>query len=41
VEVDVAEHVISIEASAAEIEGKQMDAAVPALETKTVANIIC
>ena len=36
----MAEHVIPIEASTAEIEGKQMVAVVPALETKTVANII-
>jgi hypothetical protein len=36
----VAEHVIPTEASTAEIEGKQMVAAVPAVETKTVANII-
>lgn len=34
------EHVIPTEASAAEIEGKQMVAVVPAVETKTVANII-
>jgi hypothetical protein len=40
VEVEVAEHVIPTETSATEIEGKQMVAAVPALETKTVANII-
>jgi hypothetical protein len=38
--VEVAEHVIPIEASAAEIEGKQMVAVVPTLENKTVANII-
>jgi hypothetical protein len=37
----VAEHVIPTEASAAEIEGKQMVDAMPALETKTIANIIC
>ena len=37
----MAEHVILAEASPAEIEGKQMVAAVPAMETKTVANIIC
>jgi hypothetical protein len=37
----VAEHVIPTEASTTEIEGKQMVAAVSALETKTVANIIC
>jgi hypothetical protein len=36
----VAEHVIPIEASAAETEAKQMVAAVPTVETKTVANII-
>jgi hypothetical protein len=41
VEVEVAEHVIPTEASAAETEGKQMVAVVPAVETKTVANIIC
>jgi hypothetical protein len=39
VEVEAAEHVIPTEASAAETEGKQMVAAVPAVETKTVANI--
>jgi hypothetical protein len=39
--VEVAEHVIPTEVSTAEIEGKQMVAAVPTLETKTVANIIC
>jgi hypothetical protein len=33
VEVEVAEHVIPTKASAAEIEGKQMVAVVPALET--------
>jgi hypothetical protein len=38
--VEVAEHVIPTEASAAEIEGKQMVAVVPALETKTIANTI-
>jgi hypothetical protein len=36
----VAEHEIPTEASAAKIEGKQMVAVVPALETKTDANII-
>jgi hypothetical protein len=36
----VAEHVIPTEASVAEIEEKQMIAAVPSLETKTIANII-
>jgi hypothetical protein len=36
----VAEHVIPTEASAAEIEGKQMVAVVPTLETETVANTI-
>jgi hypothetical protein len=41
VEVEVAEHIIPTEASAIEIEGKQMIAIVPALETKTIANIIC
>jgi hypothetical protein len=41
VEVEVAEHIIPTEASATEIEGKQMVAVVLALETKTVANIIC
>jgi hypothetical protein len=41
VKVEVAEHVIPTEASAAEIEGKQMVVVVPALETKTVGNIIC
>jgi hypothetical protein len=40
VEVDVVEHVIPIEASTTEIEGKQMVAVVPGLENKTVANII-
>jgi hypothetical protein len=40
VEVKVAEHVIPTEASAAEIEKKQMVAVVPAVETKTIANII-
>jgi hypothetical protein len=40
-EVEVAEHVIPTEASTTEIEGKQMVAVVLALETKTVANIIC
>ena len=38
--MEVAEHVIPTEASATEIEGKRMVAAMPALETKTVANII-
>jgi hypothetical protein len=38
--VEMADHVIPTEASAAEIEGKQMVAVVPAVETKTVANII-
>jgi hypothetical protein len=38
--VEVAEHEIPTKASAAEIEGKQMVAAVPAVETKTIANII-
>jgi hypothetical protein len=38
--MEVAEHVIPTEASVAEIEGKRMVAVVPALETKTVANII-
>jgi hypothetical protein len=37
----VAEHIIPTEASATEIEGKQMVAIVPALKTKTIANIIC
>jgi hypothetical protein len=41
VEVEVAEHVIPTEASAAKTEGKQMVVVVPAVETKTVANIIC
>jgi hypothetical protein len=41
VEVEVVEDVIPIEASVAEIEGKQMVDVVPALETKTFANIIC
>jgi hypothetical protein len=41
VDVEVAEHVIPTEASVAEIEGKQMVDVVSALETKTVANIIC
>jgi hypothetical protein len=41
VEVEVVEHVIPTEASTTEIEGKQMVAAVPALETKAFANIIC
>jgi hypothetical protein len=36
----VAEHVITTEALTTEIEGKQMVAAVPALETKTVVNTI-
>jgi hypothetical protein len=36
----VAEHVTPTEASATEIEGKQMVIVVPALETKTVANTI-
>jgi hypothetical protein len=36
----VVEHVIPTEASAAETAGKQMVAAVPAVETKIVANII-
>jgi hypothetical protein len=36
----VVEHVILAEASAAQIEGKQMVAAMPALETKTFANTI-
>jgi hypothetical protein len=36
----VAEHVILTEASTSEIEGKQMVAVVPALETKTIANTI-
>jgi hypothetical protein len=36
--VEVAEHVIPTEASAAEIEGKRMVVVVPALETKTIAN---
>jgi hypothetical protein len=40
VEVEVAEHVIPTEASTTETEGKQMVAAVPVVETKTVANII-
>jgi hypothetical protein len=40
VQVEVAEHVIPTEASTTEIEGKQIVVAVPALETKTVANII-
>jgi hypothetical protein len=39
--VEVAEHVIPTEASVAETKGKQMVAAMPAVETKTVANIIC
>jgi hypothetical protein len=38
--VEVVEHVIPTEASATEIEEKRMVAAVPALETKTVANTI-
>jgi hypothetical protein len=38
--VEVAEHVIPTEASATETKGKQMVTAVPAVETKTVANII-
>jgi hypothetical protein len=38
--VEVAEHVIPTEPFAAELEGKRMDAVVPALETKTVANTI-
>jgi hypothetical protein len=38
--VEVVEHVIPTEASVAEIEGKQMVAAMSALETKTVANTI-
>jgi hypothetical protein len=41
VEVEVAEHVIPTETSATEIEEKQMVVVVPAVETKTVANIIC
>jgi hypothetical protein len=40
VEVEVVEHVIPTEASAAKTEGKQMVAAMPTVETKTVANII-
>jgi hypothetical protein len=36
----VVEHVIPTEASAAEIEGKQMVDVVPTLETKTDANTI-
>jgi hypothetical protein len=40
VEVEVAEHVIATEASATEIEGKQMVVVVSAVKTKTVANII-
>jgi hypothetical protein len=36
----VAEHVNPTEASAPEIEGKQIVADVPALETKTVTNTI-
>jgi hypothetical protein len=36
----VAEHVIPTEASTAEIEGKQMVVVVPAVETKTIANLI-
>jgi hypothetical protein len=39
--VEVADHVIPTEALVAETEEKQMVAAVPAVETKTVANIIC
>jgi hypothetical protein len=38
--VEVAEHVIPTKASATETEGKQMVAAMPAVKTKTVANII-
>jgi hypothetical protein len=38
--MEVAEHVIPTEASAAEIEGKWMVAVVTALETKTDANTI-
>jgi hypothetical protein len=36
----MAEHVIPIEASTAEIEGKRMVAVVPTLKTKTIANTI-
>jgi hypothetical protein len=38
--VEVAGHVIPIQASVAEIKGKQMVAVVPTMETKTVTNII-
>jgi hypothetical protein len=38
--VEVAEHVIPTKASTTAIEGKQMVAVVPAVEIKTVANII-
>jgi hypothetical protein len=40
VEVEVAEHLIPTEASAAETEGKQMVADVPVVETKIIVNII-
>jgi hypothetical protein len=40
VEVEMAEHEIPTEASVAETEGKQMVVVVPAVETKTVENII-